>query len=137
MLLEYGQGHSLPTSCANPFQPRCTCIFYCSSHPLLAMVAPYFDLFYLICKGVVIKNTQPSSTESTSVSLNCALRPFLAKTCINQLRLFLFPCNIWLMGPHLLSSVFYESRRLRDATVYLYGERTHTLFNICLGYICF
>lgn len=56
------------------------------SHPLLAMVVSYFDLFYLDYRGVVIKNRQSSSTESTNVGLNFALQLFLAKTCFSQLK---------------------------------------------------
>lgn len=70
--------------------------FFCFSHPLLAIIVPYFDLFYLKCRGVVIKIMQPSSVVSTNVSINCALKPFLAKICMNQSRSL--PCFLSIYG---------------------------------------
>lgn len=78
-----------------PAQLHLHFLLFFFSHPLLTMVVSYFDLFCLICKGVVIKNRQSSSTESTNVCLNCALQPLLAKTCFSQLRSLLYFLTIY------------------------------------------
>lgn len=109
VLLDYGQGQSLPTNCANPFQPIfCWFGFFISCHPLLAN-ASYLDLFYFSHKGVAI-DSQTSSLESTSVGLNCVLRPFFALGSFQPIEMpFTFPHSIWLVMSDVLSSVFQVS----------------------------
>lgn len=91
---------------SSPAAPAFFIVFF--SHPLLAMVVSYFDLFYLDCRGVVIRNRQSSSTESTNVGLNFALQPFLAKTCFSQLKslsYFLTIYGSWHLTCCLVSSM--------------------------------
>lgn len=103
--------------------------FFFSPHPLLAHVS-YLDLLYFSSKGVAI-NRRTSSLESTSIGLNCVLRPLFALGSFQPVEIpFIFPHSIWLVMSDALSSLFQMSLRLWDAVVFLYAQS-------CLGCACF
>lgn len=98
--------HSSPAAPAFPIG-----LFFFSPHPLLAHVS-YLDLLYFSSKGVAI-NRRTSSLESTSIGLNCVLRPLFALGSFQPVEIpFIFPHSIWLVMSDALSSLFQMSLRL-------------------------